>query len=712
VKARQAVGRQTPPRAGARLVRWVGLIAVAVSLQSAASASADASCPNASFRTGPAAQLPDCRAYEQVSPVEKNGSDAGVTGAGGQGNPDLGAPVATNGNATAFQAVTAFADAEWGGALGMQYLSQRDAEGWHTRAIAPPSLDHRGAGGAIGFDSTMESLIYAAGVPLTPDPFGSFAFYSRDPITGELDLLTTLPSDAPQPFPLGIEMSSDLTHLAFAAEASMTDDPEELPSGAGQYRVFEYTKGELRLVSRQPGTNKPFTVASKLGGSNIGTRESRQGAVSEDGAHIYFTAGEIDSATIYRRSNGTTTAVASPSRRSSPDPGGPRGKSFKIASADGERVFFTSAEQLTDDANDANEAWEGDLYRYDFATDELTDLSAGTPGVTPALVSGVLDISDDGDRAYFAAYGELVPGKDEYAPKLYLWEDDGTATGTVRYIATLNEGDTGINNIPDFSDWDPNELYKVSQATPDGSRLVFQATENLTGENPTAEYSQVYLYDAEAGAGAGSLSCLSCGSPTGLTTAAFIPSFFSPLTGSPIGAIGQNYVPVISDDGSRAIFSSPDPLLPADTNDRTDAYLWDEGSLMLLSTGTDSDNSYAHGLSASGDDAFFRTRQALVPQDDDTLVDIYTARVNGGLASQFAGPPPVCSGEECRGAGSAPPAAQGALTSSFSGPGNLPRRPRCPKGKHKVKTHSGKTRCVKRKAGKGKRSSHNRRASR
>ena len=40
-----------------------------------ANAAPDTSCPNQQFRVGFSADLPDCRAYEMVSPVDKNGGD-------------------------------------------------------------------------------------------------------------------------------------------------------------------------------------------------------------------------------------------------------------------------------------------------------------------------------------------------------------------------------------------------------------------------------------------------------------------------------------------------------------------------------------------------------------------------------------------------------------------------------------------------------------
>ena len=53
--------------------------------------------------------------------------------------------------------------------------------------------------------------------------------------------------------------------------------------------------------------------------------------------------------------------------------------------------------------------------------------------------------------------------------------------------------------------------------------------------------------------------------------------------------------------------------------------------------------------SASGNDVFFFTRQALVGQDQDENDDLYDARVEGGIAAQNPPPPVDCTEEGCLG---------------------------------------------------------------
>jgi hypothetical protein len=116
-------------------------------------------------------------------------------------------------------------------------------------------------------------------------------------------------------------------------------------------------------------------------------------------------------------------------------------------------------------------------------------------------------------------------------------------------------------------------------------------------------------------------------------------------------------------------------LLARDTNGRYDAYMWEEGELHLLSTGKSPHDSFAHGMSANGDDVFFRTREALVPQDVDSSIDLYTAHVGGGLASQQDTPPDDCDGDACQGEPSPKPTRQGLGSETLDGHGNVPRPP-------------------------------------
>jgi hypothetical protein len=139
----------------------------------------------------------------------------------------------------------------------------------------------------------------------------------------------------------------------------------------------------------------------------------------------------------------------------------------------------------------------------------------------------------------------------------------------------------------------------------------------------------------------------------------------------------------LSESGDRVFFETEEALVPQDTNGLMDVYEWERGGsgscpsgrggcLFLISTGQSSEPSYFSEASASGDNVFFFTRQALVSQDYDELVDVYDARVDGGIQSQNPSPPqaPCANEQTCRQAPNGVPALGVPASQVFSGPGD------------------------------------------
>jgi len=703
----------------------------------------ETNCPNQAFREFAGASLPDCRAYEQASPVDKNGFDV-------EGLQDLLA-TSPDGSRVSFSNGTGTGMPASGGAYQdfATLLSSRQGETWSTQRLLPPEV----LGNKAGFIGASQDLRYAlvetsrrgidgrnglsvidtanfAVTPIVPfDSQGegtrSFAQYSYDGI------------------------SADGSRVFFETKYQLT--PNAAPKRDNLY-MWDRASGEVSLVGVLPGVSGEGPARGSYGGAydwyfhhSTLTGGSLQGlyvealhAISPDGDQAYFTAGRTGQLYLRRGLIGPTptTVWVSEANDGVEDPwveeiGEEYPAAFQEATPDGSRAFFLSGQKLTEDAT-TGEFDEGqDLYRYDVGTETLVDI---TPDSNPsdfngAEVQGLLGASADGSSGYFVARGVLAEGGQPESNNLYRFsEEEGNFT--ITFIARLG-------GTRDTRNWSPqsitagtiapeSSLAKTSRVTPDGETLLFSSQRSLTGfdnkgcfhEGPVP-CQELYLYSAPTEA----LSCISC-NPSGerpvgdaqLETEAFNGNLV------PAAIIEGRLIRAMSADGSRIFFNSPDSLVPADTNGSAscklsietphrrsgipacqDVYEWEAvgapggscekaevngGCIYLLSSGKSKEPSFFVDASTDSSNAYIATMSQLVPTDKDELYDVYGVRTNGGLASQQVTPAVPCSsGEACHGSSSQAPETSSPGTSSFQGPGNpksgKTKAKKCKKTAHK-----------------------------
>jgi phosphodiesterase/alkaline phosphatase D-like protein len=636
-----------------------------------------------SFHTfAPAAgfTLPDSRAFEQVSPVDKNGGDISALSAAGLAGPQA----SHDGQTVTYTSMSAFGNSASAKLLST-YTAKRSGSGWASTAIATAQEPSNNllAGLTVQYSAFSQDLSHA--VLLQNDPALAagaaphyMSLYRRDNTSGSYDLLTkpdslgTLTKTFDQFQSNFGSASPDFSHVAFEVNDSLfAGDPTV-------HNLYEWTGGNIRLVSVLPGAGGP----APSGGIGDGADFNAQNAISSNGQLIFWTDG---SGQLYVRRNGTSTDKVNASKRTVTLGDGTA--VFRGANVSGSKVFFTDDTPLTDDAND-----NGGLYEYDTGGNTLTNLtpnSGGNPGI-----NGLLGLSDDGSFIYFVAQAVLDTGATNGANNLYALHDGG-----IRFIATLSGDDSPT--------WAQQLTSRVAHVTPDGRHVAFVSDASLTGfDNHDATSgspdNEVFVYDYDSN----DLACASCnpgGSrPLGPAT---IPTWGQVGL---LGTVPAFYQPrSLSDDGSRVFFTTSDSLQPRDVNHKNDAYEYAGGKARLLTLGTSSAPSSFVDASPSGDDTFVLTRDPLVPQDSDTLTDLYDARVNGGFPNPPAATP--CSGDGCRGPLSSPPAANLAPTTSFVGPGNVTAKPKprhkATKKKAKKKKHKSKKKKSK-KSKKAKKKSH------
>lgn len=498
----------------------------------------------------------------------------------------------------------------------------------------------------------------------------------------------------------------------------------------GRRSLYEYSgtgRGEPALVGVRNEGPPPWKSGAEYLNegaelvSDCGTwlgsmgESDRHDAVSADGETVFFTSDAKEAGCsgpqvneLYARTgNVKTVPISEPEEEQCKECRTDHTKittteepaEFEGASEDGSKAFFTTTQELLPGTEGSN------LYEYDSdaeAGEKVVRITTGAPN--PQFV-GVVAISADGSHVYFVARAKLAEANDEGRepapgqPNLYVYERDAVhPEGRTAFVATLSAEDS-----PDWEQWDGGNEDRV-QVTPDGRFLVFASKADLTASD-TSTVRQLFEYDAvqerlvRVSVGQGGYN--NDGNVKGKTAEAEADEPLLP-TSPPSLAFPAGAGLGISEDGSEVFFESSDGLTPGALDnaqlEAAGAYyaenvyeyrsaVADGGSIAdanvtLISDGRDLTversgfipGTHLYGTDASDQDVFFSSGVPLVGQDTDTQIDLYDARVDGGFP-QPAATAGCVSEEGCLGAEAMAPSFGAALSSSTVAGGNLAPRP-------------------------------------
>lgn len=601
----------------------VGALSLSAAVAAPVAPAADA-CPNEQLRAeNSSTALPDCRAYELVSP-DSNHSVV---------DQSSGGVITDAGNTMAYSMLDAPEHAESGEAIFQWIVARRDPlTGWRGASMSPPLVGSNTSFQSfhtIGVSKDLSMSVVSTSQPLDGQPREARGYkdYIGHP-GGAYRALTPIPDGGGALYDTVLGGTADFSHVYFAPNvAQLPSDP----TPGGNVYSWSEEKG-LRLIGILPDkTPAP-------GGANF------VGA-SADGAEVVFRA----EGKLYLRTDESQTVEVSASQRTvDPDPNPPPEAQPVGITPDGSTVLFTSRAELTNDANTGESSGVAtdagrDLYSYDTATGKLTDLTVDTNPADAATGADIqnepfnaqlplVKASADRSHVYFLANGKLAPGATSGRTSLYDSHD-----GQIDLVVQTEAMPTYI--------------------TPDGRYSLLGSTESLTGyDNSDPVTGQPHLEYFEATLGAG-LVCVTC-RPDGTRPAAD--------SAVPEGGFGET-TPV-SDDGQRVFFETTDAVMPQASNGLMHVFEYENGNLSAISPLNIGSNAELLVVSHSGDDAFFKVYEDLLSNPNSGPTAVIDARVDGGF--------PLPSHNECflgacRGPlSSAPPLAVPA-SNTLSGAANL-----------------------------------------
>ena len=357
---------------------------------------------------------------------------------------------------------------------------------------------------------------------------------------------------------------------------------------------------ETPLTSDDGDTNK-FDVFERSGGDTKLVSEltgseaagSTLGGISADGSRIYFTSADQLAANdptsaqdLYVRVNDADPVVVSEDPATEMAAGG--NSFFAGATEDGTHVYFATAAGIDADDDDS----DGDIYDRNATAGTTTWLNEPAVGSATDAFPDLMAFSQDAARVFFASTAALTADDTDSTNDLYLRTSSGLKLVTKQVAGAAQNLFQGCH-----------EAYSVrSCASTDATRIFFNTPERLLAADTDAT-SDIYRFTAPNG-------------PLQLIT--------------PAGT-QDNEVGAVSENGARAIFTTRNRLLPSVDNDVSDddVYEWDNGTLNLVSRplGATQQVNRLGTTSADASTVFFTSTARYAGSDNDgAMIDLFAAR--------------------------------------------------------------------------------------
>lgn len=684
-------------------LRWVwtgplgSAVAVATALIPAAPAVAD-SCDNAQYRTGASAALPDCRAYEQVSPRQKFGQRVwlGIPTAGAGGDVAILPGWSADDGGTVLFSTSAGPSAPdpTRGFGAYPQTAARSTAGWSSQVVPGSVRPETVVDGRVIQHYFMQpnrertGALFTSGALLTPEqPIGGgtspgvfFSTAARNTWVSQppWDGAVPPPSD-PLLYAAGafapVGQSDDGSTFFFMTRQVVT--PEDVASGRTwaneAWAMYRWRNGQVRNVGVLPsGTVDPLGTMSPgmtFLGSGTAARIGDAGRVnfiatfgstnlvSRDGRRALFLGGgnaPTRIAQLYLYREGQPTLLLS--KRAD--------QSNPIAGTDGVVPIgiFSASSNPSHNANGTSTLTaiaDDDLDVVLFSTrDALTDDAPVDANIIKTYRYSV----DTGGLVYLAEFNRSGAGSSRTSTgNVVRMSDDGSRILFWTPAGELKLWRNGASTLTLATGLETSGAVSTLGArfSSDARTVVFQSTRAIGAEPnhpPGNGTSQTQIYRFDEAVDGTTPRCVSCPPPSiatrGPATFDLSPPYSAGFGAGQARQTSAAETRAISSNGRRVYFTTNSTLDPRDQNAVADVYEWsaDRGTAVLLSSGSPgSQGSALLDFDATGDNVFFVTGDALTGSDVDNLTDVYVARVNGGLPD----PDPLdeeraCSVSDCQ----------------------------------------------------------------